>query len=664
MADVVLNIKAQIADLQKDMKKVQQGQKELAQQSTKTHKTMQTNMEKTSGVANQLKGAITGVFAVGTAVQLAKSVINVRVEFEKFEAMLKVALGSAEAANREFSKIQQFASDTPFSVRELTDSFVRLVNQGFKPTQKEMKSMGDLAAAMGKDFIQLTEAIIDAQVGEFERLKEFGIRASKQGDQVALTFKGITKEVEFNEEAIRNAIVGYGEMEGVAGTMGEISQTLGGQLSNLSDSLTILANKLGEMGSGEVSTGVSVLKSLTDIVTSLTELKIDVDTDTGVIGFLDKVSESLKTFFAISTAGAVSGSTFRKLFAGALEQLNTEIKDLVDNTEDLAEAEVKTDEVVEVEIETLTTLNNKIKKLNEEKRELAITDLAGITAKNVEIEKIKEQIKALEDLGKAEKDVKVAKVKSLEIEDLTISDTTELIPEEKYKTVFEEQQEAKEDFDAWFAQSEEKRLAADVARIEAAELQKKLLTQGTFEAITAGLDLIAAANKDNAKLQQAVSIAQAIINGALGITKTGAELGYPAAIPFQIALGLQTLAQIATIRSQKFERGGYDVLKGKRHAQGGVDIGIGEAEAGEGLAVFSRQATQKYGKFLPAFVKAINENDGEFGYSDGAYMISFDDSKSVSKLEEIKQVLSKPEIRYEKGYRIETRKGQTTRVKV
>jgi hypothetical protein len=203
-----------------------------------------------------------------------------------------------------------------------------------------------------------------------------------------------------------------------------------------------------------------------------------------------------------------------------------------------------------------------------------------------------------------------------------------------------------------------------VAAAEAAEMEKRLLIMGTGEAILAGLDLIAAANKDNAKIQQGVSIAQAVINGALGITKTGAQLGYPAAIPFQIALGLQTLAQIATIRSQKFERGGYDVLKGRRHAQGGVDIGIGEAEAGEGVAVFSRDATQKYGKFLPAFVKAINENDAELGYSDGAYMISFDDSKSVSKLEEIKQVLSKPDIRYEKGYRIETRKGQTTRIKL
>jgi len=63
-------------------------------------------------------------------------------------------------------------------------------------------------------------------------------------------------------------------------------------------------------------------------------------------------------------------------------------------------------------------------------------------------------------------------------------------------------------------------------------------------------------------------------------------------------------------------------------------------------------------------VKAINENDGDLGYSDGAYMISFDDSKSVKELKGINEKLSRPDIRYEKGYRIETRKGQTTRVKI
>jgi len=170
MADVVLNIKAQIADLQKDMKKVQTGQKKLAAQSTKTQKTMQKNISGTTKSVQGLGAAFVTLFSISAITRMTKSIIAVRGEFATFEAVLTNTLGSAQQAQREFDKIQKFAAETPFSVRELTDSFVRLVNQGFKPTTSQMRKLGDLAASTGKEFIMLTEAIIDAQVGEFDRL--------------------------------------------------------------------------------------------------------------------------------------------------------------------------------------------------------------------------------------------------------------------------------------------------------------------------------------------------------------------------------------------------------------------------------------------------------------------------------------------------------------
>lgn len=59
-----------------------------------------------------------------------------------------------------------------------------------------------------------------------------------------------------------------------------------------------------------------------------------------------------------------------------------------------------------------------------------------------------------------------------------------------------------------------------------------------------------------AKRKQRLAILQAIIDGATGIVKTAANLGYPLAIPFQILQGIQTAAQIATIKAQKFAQGG------------------------------------------------------------------------------------------------------------
>ena len=52
------------------------------------------------------------------------------------------------------------ASKTPFAVVELTQAFVKLANQGFRPTTDELRKLGDLASSTGKQFDQLAEAII------------------------------------------------------------------------------------------------------------------------------------------------------------------------------------------------------------------------------------------------------------------------------------------------------------------------------------------------------------------------------------------------------------------------------------------------------------------------------------------------------------------------
>jgi phage tail tape-measure protein len=122
---------------------------------------------------------------------LAVKVFDVQKRFQTFGAVLKTALGSTGAAQSSMKMIQDFAAKTPFSVEELTSAYVKLVNRGFRPTKEEMTKLGDLASSTGKSFDQLVEAILDAETGEFERLKGFGVKASKHGNQVIFTFKGV-----------------------------------------------------------------------------------------------------------------------------------------------------------------------------------------------------------------------------------------------------------------------------------------------------------------------------------------------------------------------------------------------------------------------------------------------------------------------------------------
>lgn len=201
------------------------------------------------GLTTVFKGAL-AFFAVDKLVSFGKEIFNVTAEFQKLSAVLTNTLGSQSLANKALSDIEQFAAVTPYGVAELTDSFVKLANQGVRPSMGSLRQLGDLASSAGKSFDQLTEALIDARTGEFERLKEFGIRASKEGDKVTFAFKGVKTQVDFTSASITDYITSLGDLEGVSGGMATISKTMAGQVSNIGDETVRLFKTIGDQTTG------------------------------------------------------------------------------------------------------------------------------------------------------------------------------------------------------------------------------------------------------------------------------------------------------------------------------------------------------------------------------------------------------------------------------
>ena len=219
-------------------------------------------------------GALSGIaaaFSIGAILSFGKAVLDTTAKFQKFEAILSNTLGSDSAAQLALAQITKFASVTPFAVDELTGAFVKLANQGFKPTIGELRQLGDLASSTGKSFDQLAEAVIDAQVGEFERLKEFGIRAKKSGDNVIFTFKGVETQVKNTAEALQGYVVSLGDAEGVSGAMAKISETLGGKMSNLGDNIDSLKLAIGNQTSGAFAASLDWLNSFVAATTRATK---------------------------------------------------------------------------------------------------------------------------------------------------------------------------------------------------------------------------------------------------------------------------------------------------------------------------------------------------------------------------------------------------------
>jgi len=239
---------------------------DFGKEGTKGVNQINTSMGGLNKTIATVGASLAAMFAFDRIKQFVGSVVSVTSEFQKLEAVLSNTLGSRSAAQAALKDIQNFAAKTPFSVLELTNSFVKLVNQGFKPTNDEMRKLGDIASSTGKQFDQLAEAIIDAQTGEFERLKEFGIRASKEGDKVTFTFKGVQTQTDFTSESIRNYITALGDLEGVSGSMAAISETLGGKISNLGDAYDQLLVNLGNANSGVLFGSLEFLAKMLDVI--------------------------------------------------------------------------------------------------------------------------------------------------------------------------------------------------------------------------------------------------------------------------------------------------------------------------------------------------------------------------------------------------------------
>ena len=257
---LIVELSAQIQGLKQGLDNASKEIGKFNSNVNKTAKNTEKDFDSIGSTASKVGNIVAGAFAVGSIVSFGKGVIDATSEFQKFEAVLSNTLGSSSAAQLALSQIQEFAATTPFQINELTGAFVKLANQGFKPNIDQMRLLGDLASSTGKSFDQLAEAILDAQTGEFERLKEFGVRAAVAGDQVTFTFKGIKTQVDNTSEAIRGYVLSLGAAEGVSGSMEKISGTLGGRISNVQDSFTQLQTTIGQINGGVLFTFVGLLQ--------------------------------------------------------------------------------------------------------------------------------------------------------------------------------------------------------------------------------------------------------------------------------------------------------------------------------------------------------------------------------------------------------------------
>ena len=159
---------------------------------------------KISGIESRLKGLVAAKLISG-GISAIKSggvaMMDQAGKLEQYRNTLNVVMKDSKKAAEAYTWAVNYANKTPYETDEVVDATVKLTSYGME-AQKVLPLTGDMAAAMGKSIDQATEAIADAQTGELERLKEFGITKDMIVEQAGKRLQGI--EVVNNKGQITN----------------------------------------------------------------------------------------------------------------------------------------------------------------------------------------------------------------------------------------------------------------------------------------------------------------------------------------------------------------------------------------------------------------------------------------------------------------------------
>lgn len=239
-----------------------------------------------AGVKSHGAGAEKSVTGLTSSVKklaaAAGGVISVTAAFQKLvetgretgilNTQLQTATGSAENAKAAFAALQSLTTELPTTLNETTKAFTTLINRGLEPTREAIISYANTAAANGKSLDQFIEAIADATTFEFERLKEFGIKAKQVGENVELTFRGQTTTIKKSSEEIEGYLQRLGNVE-FAGAATRQMETLDGKISNLGEAWDGLFRTINDQGAGEliadsVTIATDAIQTLNDLLAS------------------------------------------------------------------------------------------------------------------------------------------------------------------------------------------------------------------------------------------------------------------------------------------------------------------------------------------------------------------------------------------------------------
>lgn len=390
--------------------------------------TARQEADSTSAILTNMARGVGVFFSASYIKSFVGDIATVRGEFQQLEIGLKTILKSKSEADTLMQQIVQFASTTPFELKDVAQGAKQLLAYGFasKDVISNMKMLGDVSAGLSipiGDLIYLY-GTLNTQGRAYTRdILQFTSRGIPIVAELAKQF-GVTKEeisgmVEAGQvgfPAIEKAFKSLTSEGGTFyNTIDDVSGSIPVMLSNLSDAFDKELNSIGKANEdllvGSIAAATSIVSSLDSILDVVKTLVVAYGTykaATMLVAVADGYAAAAKATNATSTlllVGRTNQLTFAQyasaraqgvlnavmaanpyvLAATALATLVTALYVFGDSTDEAAEAQARIEAKVsetQSKIEALVTVINSEKTATIDKTN-ALKELNGIMSSTV-----------------------------------------------------------------------------------------------------------------------------------------------------------------------------------------------------------------------------------------------------------------------------------------
>ena len=302
--------------LELNSKQFDQGIKQSTNSVKQFGNESKASFAKSAAAAAALAGAFAGL----------RKGLNVAATFQDLQSSLNTVFGSVDAGTAAFKRVTDIASQTQFSVQDITKAFIALKGSGIEPTEDTILTFAKAAAVtidqigsfeaairlLSRSFaggvgLEELNALNDRGVPVFTILKEKLSITKDEINAFSKTAGGTAKIIEALGEGINEK---FGDA--LANRLENTNQ----RISNFNDQLSILANNaLSDTNEGfgellkNLTETISNLNSNVEKITKVSDAFIDLAKAIGLLFIGNKLAKFTGSF--VTNLGKVNASTLK-----------------------------------------------------------------------------------------------------------------------------------------------------------------------------------------------------------------------------------------------------------------------------------------------------------------------------------------------------------------